>query len=175
VGPFQRRVKKALERIMRRPCILSILVLVASQITAAGPCKPKVLRPEVLEKIKPLLELRIKQDQDQLTFDGYWKGESPHTPRVEKRFEEILSDRSNAGDEAVAYLLFVYMGDHPAEEMECELIERGQRMLPIIDRYDACLPLTGLEPLPPHLHGPEGPHTWIKKRILGGQKCEWGD
>jgi len=58
------------------------------------------------------MELRIKQNQDQFTEDGRWKGESPHTPEIEKRFESLISNRAKVGDEAFAYLLSVYMGEH---------------------------------------------------------------
>jgi hypothetical protein len=130
--------------------------MLAPAAAAAEVCQPKILRPPVLKLIKPLMELRIKQTQDELTEDGRWKGESPRTPEIEKRFESILSNRTKVGDEAVAYLLNVYMGEHPGEELVCEVTNRGKRMLPLIAAYAECTPLTGLEPLPQFVRGSGG-------------------
>jgi len=143
-------------------------------VSAAGDtCTPKLLEPAVLKLIKPLMELRIQQNADQFTDDGRWKGESPHTPEVEKRLEALLNDRSKEGDEALAYLLGVYMGEHPEEELVCEVTNRGKRMLPLIQAYSKCPPVTGLEPLPKFVRGSGSLPQMAKDAILRGDHCEY--
>ena len=158
---------------MRTACLLTVLFVLAPATAAADICQPKMLRPPVLKLIKPLMDLRIKQNQDQFTEDGRWKGESPHTPEIQKRFESLLSDRSKVGDEALAYLLNVYMGEHPGEELVCEVTNRGKHMLPLITAYAKCTPLTGLEPLPKFVRGSGALPDMAKKSILSSKKCKY--
>lgn len=138
---------------------------------AGDACEPKLLRPAVLALVKPLLELRIQQNADQFTDDGVWKGESPHTPEVDRRFYSLLADHSRAGDEALAYLLYVYMGEHPGEELVCEVARRGERMLQFVDANSKCLPGTGLEPLPKYVRGSGLLPKMVRQQILSGNAC----
>src|SRR2546427_474410 len=102
---------------MARFVYWSLVVLcLASRAAWAAECHPKLLKPETLKLVKPLIQLRMQQASDNFTDDGRWKAESPVAPEVEKRFEALLVDRTLAGDEALAYLLNVYMGEHPGEE-----------------------------------------------------------
>jgi hypothetical protein len=125
--------------------------------------------------VKALMALRIKQSSDQFTDDGHWKGESPHTPEIEKLFEQLLRNRTRTGDAALAYLLNVYMGEHSGEELVCEATNRGKRMLSLIDAYSSCTPLTGLEPLPKFVQGSGSLPGMAKSRLLSGEKCEYDD
>ena len=144
-----------------------------SGIATALPCEPKMLRPEVLKLVKPLVELRTRQTTDQVTDEGMWKGESPVTPEVERRFEALLNDRTKAGDEALAYLLNIYMGEHSGEELVCEVTNRGKRMVSLIDRYSSCTPLTGLEPLHKFVRGSGTLPGMARAQILKGERCEY--
>lgn len=117
------------------------------------------------------MELRVKQNKDQFTEDGRWRGESQYTPEVEKRFYSILENRSHAGDEAVAYLLMVYMGEHLGEELVCEVINRGKRMLTLIREYKRCTPRIGIEPLPKFVQGSGYLPQYAEEGILKGEKC----
>jgi len=159
---------------VRSRCIW-VLLLMVSPGAFADACQPKMLRPEVLGLIKPLMELRIKQNQDQFTEDGRWKGESPYTPEVERQFESLLANRSKVGDAALAFLLNVYMGEHPGEELVCEFANRGKRMLPLIEEYAKCTPLTGLEPFPKYVRGSGALAQMAKEAILSGEKCAHED
>jgi hypothetical protein len=105
-----------------------------------------LLPSSALELVKPLMQLRDREADDELTDDGHWKKESPLTPKVDEAFERIVHDRSIAGDQALVYLLHVYLGEDRGEEIECELINRGKKMLPLIQQYEECTPTTGLEP-----------------------------
>lgn len=93
------------------------------------------------------MELRTQQAKESFTEDGHWVAESAVAPEVERRFEALLANHTAAGDEALVYLLNVYMGEHPGEELVCEVVNRGKRMVPLIRAYQACTPQIGLEPL----------------------------
>jgi hypothetical protein len=152
--------------------IAAILICIFAVTTVhADDCKPTSLSNEALKLIRPLMELRVKQHKDQFTEDGRWRGESKYTPEVEKRFYSILGNRSHAGDEAVAYLLNVYMGEHPGEELVCEVINRGKRMLTLIREYKRCTPLIGIEPLPKFVRGSGYLQQYAEEGILKGEKC----
>jgi hypothetical protein len=148
--------------------IICILLVTAA---SADDCKPSKLSDQSIKLIKPLMELRVRQNKEQFTEDGRWRGESQYTPDVEKRFYSILKNRSKAGDEAVAYLLNVYMGEHPGEELVCEVINRGKRMLPLIREYKKCIPLIGIEPLPMFIRGSGYLPQYAEEGILKGEKC----
>src|SRR6185312_6520267 len=134
---------------MQKAVLLSLLIFAAPGVAAACP----LLSPAALKMLKPLMALRNKQASDQFTQDGHWRGESPVTPEVEKRFYAVLANHSPAGDQALAYLLTVYMGEHPGEEMVCEAINRGKRLLPLIQSYSKCQPSVGAEPLHKFVQG----------------------
>jgi hypothetical protein len=117
------------------------------------------------------MELRIKQSRDQFTDDGRWKGESPHTAEVDRQFVALLRTRSRAGDQALAYLLTVYMGEHHGEELVCEVINRGSRMVPLIRSYRECQPLTGWEPLPRFVRGSGALAQFALDGLARGEPC----
>jgi len=148
-------------------CILIPLVALADD------CKPPLLSDEALRLVKPLLEVRIKESKEQFTEGGSWLGESQYTPEVGKRFYSVLQDRSSAGDEAVAYLLNVYMGEHLSEATVCEALNRGTRILPLIREYRRCSPLIGLEPLPRFVQGSGVLPGYAEEGILKGRKCRY--
>jgi hypothetical protein len=137
----------------------------------ASECVPKPLPQRALALIKPLMVLRTQQAKDNFTDDGRWITESPVTPKVEKRFEALLANRSAAGDEALAYLLNVYMGEHPGEELVCEVINRGKRMVPLIRAYHECTPLIGLEPLHKFVRGSGYLPNMALDSIKSGNGC----
>jgi hypothetical protein len=138
----------------------------------ANECVPEKLSSEALSMIKPLISLRIKQTADNFTEDGRWRGPSKHRLEVENRFFDILKNKTNVGDEAVVYLLNVYMGSHPGEEVVCEAINRGKRLLPLIKKYKECIPEIGLEPLPKGVKGSGHLPIYAIKGISKGEKCE---
>ncbi|MBI1810985.1 MAG: hypothetical protein HY035_08125 [Nitrospirae bacterium] len=154
-------------KIMTNTIICILLVTAAS----ADDCKPSKLSDQAIKLIKPLMELRVRQNKEQFTEDGRWRGESQYTPDVEKRFYSILKNRSKAGDEAVAYLLNVYMGEHSGEELVCEVINRGKRMLPLIREYKKCIPLIGIEPLHKFVRGSGYLPQYAEEGILKDEKC----
>lgn len=119
------------------------------------------------------MQLRIQQAKDNFTEDGHWIAGSPVAPEVEKRFEALRSDCTSAGDEALAYLLTVYMGEEPGEELVCEVINRGARMVPLISEFQKCAPLLDLEPLPKFVRGFGSLPSMALKGISSGKGCHY--
>lgn len=135
-----------------------------------------VLGAETLRLVRPLMELRIKQHEEQFTDGGRWRGESQYTPDVDRLFETLLENRTRAGDEALAFLLGVYMGEHQGEELVCEIINRGTRMVPVVKAYRSCQPLTGPEPFPQFVT--MGSRVLFKYALEGlatGKSCKYED
>lgn len=154
--------------------LLIVLALCATSLLAsAADCRPQLLPTRALKLVKPLLVLRLQQVKDQFTADGRWVAESPVTPRVENLFESLLANRTTAGDEALAYLLNIYLGEHSGEELTCEVTNRGKRMIPLIRAYQQCLPLTGLEPLPKFVQGSGSLPGMALDGIASGNVCQY--
>ena len=156
-----------------RTVIPTIVGLFITFPSLAADCEPPKLSKDALQLVKPLMELRIKQNKEQFTEDGRWKGESQYTPEVERRFYALLENRTKAGDEAVAYLLNVYMGEHPGEELVCEVVNRGKRMLPLIKSFSKCMPVVGVEPLPKFVQGSGFLPKYAIAGITKGERCEF--
>jgi len=154
-----------------RLLVLCFVGLFISGTSLPADCVPPQLSSDALQLVKPLMELRIKQNEEQFTEDGRWKGESQYTPAVEKRFYAILENRTKAGDEAMAYLLNVYMGEHPGEELVCEAINRGKQILPLIKAYSECIPMVGVEPLPKFVKGSGVLPGYAIEGIMKAEKC----
>lgn len=155
-----------------RTIIFGIFTLILSVPCMAADCIPQKLSKDSLKLVRPLMALRIKQNHEQFTKDGHWKGESKYTPEVEKQFNAILDNTSRAGDEAVAYLLNVYMGEYQGEELVCEAINRGKRMIPLIKSYSKCIPRIGVEPLPKYVKGSDLLYRYALVGINKGEKCQ---
>ena len=140
---------------------------------ASTDCRRPVLSNKTISVLKPLMTLRNQQASDEFYADGRWRGESPVSNEVERRFNQILSDHSKSGDEAIAYLLTVYMGEAPGEELVCEATNRGRKILPLIRRYSKCQPLVGAEPLNQYVGRPSTLPAQVIRAIEAGQKCGW--
>lgn len=135
-------------------------------------CNPTSLSPSALNLLKPLMELRVKQNEEQFTKDGHWRGESQYSVEVTRQFYSVLENHTVAGDEAVAYLLNVYMGEHPGEELVCEAINRGKRLFPLVKSFSECTPQIGIEPLPKFVRGSGVLPRYAVEGIAKGEKCE---
>jgi hypothetical protein len=165
----QRGVREIMKRIH---LLLSFLLMSFVSICIAAECTPPKMSIKAKEILKPLMELRNRQAKEQFTDDGRWRGESAVSPQVEERFYAILNNKSRAGDEAIAYLLTVYMGEHPGEELVCESINRGRRMLPLVKAYHRCQPTIGVEPLHKFVQGSGVLPPEVIEAISKGRKCE---
>lgn len=116
--------------------------LYVSAVVMAADFKPEQLSAPALSLVKPFLSEEI------YTRASINKGWDEHQKRKYELLDKIIKDTSRAGDETIAYLIHLYNGEHPDEELSCEAIIRGKRILPLLRSYSACLPTTGLEPLP---------------------------
>jgi hypothetical protein len=145
--------------------------LLLGLIAHAEGCRPPLLSKGALKLVKRLIEYRIKEDTTEFNEDGGYGDQDLYAREVEKRFTAIMENRSKAGDEALAYLLNIYMGEGPDEDMVCEAINRGKRMLPLIREYRKCIPLIGLEPLPGPVRGSGSLPALAEEGILKGEKC----
>jgi hypothetical protein len=94
---------------------------------------------------------------------------------VERRLYSILADRSPSGDQALVYLLTVYMGEHPGEELVCEAANRGKRLIPLIRSYSKCQPLVGAEPLHKFVQGSGVLPVDAIQAIESGSRCSWDE
>jgi hypothetical protein len=135
----------------------------------AGP--PKQLSAPAVAVLKPLMKLRNRQVSDQFTADGRWRGESRVTPEVERRIYRVLRNRTPAGDEAVAYLVTVYMGEHFGEEIDCEATNRGKRVLPLVQAFRLHKPDIGVQ-LSPIVRGEPYFGQDVVASIKKGERCE---
>lgn len=59
----------------------------------------------------------------------------PKWQQLERRLQRLFADKTREADEAVVILMSFYLGEHNGEELEENLLDRGPRMIPIIDRY----------------------------------------
>ena len=82
-----------------------------------------------------------------------------------------MENRTHVGDDALAYLLNVYLGVDLGEKLVCEAVSRGKRMLPVIRAFRECLPAIGLEPLPARVSGSGFFPLEAEEKILEGGNC----
>ena len=154
---------------------LAVLACSGKPPATDGPCQPRLLPAGALAVVKPLVKLRIEQHRDEFGDGGRWKGASPRSPEVERRLEALLENRTPDGDVALAYLLGIYMGEHPGEEMVCEAVNRGVRMVPFLRAARDCRSATGLEPLPTILVLDDVLYDDALRELALGHRCEYED
>ena len=139
----------------------------------AGECRPQPMRQGVLALVKPLMELREQETRENYDTDGRWTGKSKLRPEIDKKFEALLSNRTKVGDKALAYLLTVYLGEGPGEELVCEVINRGKRMTPLVETAASCAPLIGIEPLHRFVQGSGHLPGMALQGIKSGKPCRY--
>jgi hypothetical protein len=133
---------------------VALLFLMSFSLSSfATDCMPVELSKDAKAILVPLMTLRNQQATEQFFDDGSWRGESSVSPEVEARFNAVLANRSKAGNEALAYLSTVYMGEHSGEELVCEAVNRGKRVQRLVKAYHHCQPVIGVEPLHPFVRG----------------------
>ena len=108
----------------------------------ASPCRSTKLREPVRKLVIPILKAHadVMYPLVDGTF-GYREG-SEADERFQQLYYGVLELKTRASDEALAALLWFYLGDHPHEELICEIRSRGQHMLPILAKYSLCKPET---------------------------------
>lgn len=128
---------------------------------------------EASELVRPyLVEYRAAIENEFVyDADGNFVGPTPHWRETERLLDELLKNESSDADQAVAYLLFLYTGEHSGSQIVCEASRRGERMLQIIEAYQKALPKTGLEPYPKAMKGSGVLTTEALRLIRGGKTC----
>lgn len=59
----------------------------------------------------------------------------PKWDELDRRLDTLFSNNTKEGDEAVVILTSFYLGEHEGEEVEENLLSRGPRMIPLVERY----------------------------------------
>ena len=151
---------------------VALLVFVTISAATVGAATYARLSPGAVALLKPLMQLRNRQATDEFTPDGRWRAPSPVASEVERRIYAILKNRTPAGDEAVAYLVTVYMGEHFGEEIYCEAVNRGKTILPLVRAFRANQPAVGAEPLHKFVRGESYFGGDVVASLRKGERCE---
>jgi hypothetical protein len=59
----------------------------------------------------------------------------PKWDELDRRLDALFANHTKEADEAVVILTSFYLGEHEGEEVEENLLSRGPRMIPLIERY----------------------------------------
>jgi hypothetical protein len=105
-----------------------------------APCPVGTLGDKAAGLLVPIVRERVAAYREEFNSQGEYRGESAHTREFEKRFYALLDKRTPVADEALAVLPHIYIGEHRGEELECEIIHRGGRMLGHLETFQSCLP-----------------------------------
>jgi hypothetical protein len=60
---------------------------------------------------------------------------SPKWQELDRRLSKLFGNKTKDGDEAVVILMSFYIGESTAEELHENLLSRGPRMIPLLERY----------------------------------------
>ena len=133
----------------------SILASLALAGTATPPAR-------VQQRLRPTMETYAKVKAG---------GDTEATASsLDAALSSLLNDQSPVGDEALAVLLGFYIGEHPAEDIACELVHRGKRVEKYLSKYQAAevaLPLVAM-PLPEAVRSE---YPLVIRRVRAGERC----
>lgn len=103
----------------------AIILLVLSMVISA--CNPSWAVPNSpIQVATHVLEARPLEGKQRNANDFQ---------QVERRLENLYANSSPQADEAVVILMSFYLGESNGEELYENLLSRGPRMIPIIERY----------------------------------------
>ena len=141
---------------------IATLTLLCLAPLACQSAEPVTLSPAVTHLVKPVLT----------SFALYAKNETTvTTAKFEAALDAVLFDRSPVGTEALAVLAGIYIGEHGAEDVSCELVARGASALPHLQNLS-----TGVVTVPGinmrSFHRTPGEYAIILERIQRGEHCE---
>lgn len=94
-------------------CIGTLFLLVSLSVQA---CEALVSK-DADRLLAPIINHRASAFAEEFDKDRRWKGESKHTVAMKKELLRLLRTPSRAGDEAIAALSRVYLGEHSGEEV----------------------------------------------------------
>jgi hypothetical protein len=136
----------------------AIVLLAALPVVAGSVTPPKA----VLQQVATVISAHSEATR---TGEAAASGD-----RLESALSAVLSDRSRVGDESLAVLLGLYLGEHPNEDISCELVARGKRVLEYLRKYESAKVL-----LPGVSSGSLQPikteYPVVMRRIQAGERC----
>jgi hypothetical protein len=142
---------------MRVFTLTLILGLAASPVFGAEVLPPKRVRALV----RPVFAAysRVLRAETEETANG-----------LENTLAHVFKDKSSVGDEALAVLLGFYLGEHSGEDISCELVSRGSRVLKKLEKYRSA---TIVIPGAPQgsLRAKSAEYTGLIARIRSGETC----
>jgi hypothetical protein len=59
----------------------------------------------------------------------------PKWDELDRRLDALFANSTKEADEAVVILVSFYLGEHECEEVDENLVSRGPRMIPLVERY----------------------------------------
>jgi hypothetical protein len=137
-------------------CLVSLVSSAAETVT---------LRPAVAHLVSPVLR----------AYAHYVMNQTRLGPdKLEAALETVLYDRSKEGTEALAVLAGIYIGEHSAEDVSCELVARGAVAVPFLRLYSTSpvkMPGVDMRRFERNTSQYEG----LIQRIDNGEHCERED
>ena len=98
--------------------------------------------------------------------------ENEHTiATLENALARIFRQNNRASDEALAVLVEFYVGEHSGEDIFCELVHRGKRVLPLLAKYHGrriTVPGVEMSRTQPN----DTLYAGVQKEIREGRSCE---
>ena len=111
-----------------QPAIMPKKILVAVAIFAiafsAIACKRPNTAADLASNVVDIASEALLKD------DG-----GPKWDELDRRLDALFANNTKEGDEAIVILTSFYLGEHEGEEVEENLLRRGPRMIPLIERY----------------------------------------
>jgi hypothetical protein len=141
----------------------------------ASPAPPPRLSASAAALLRPVISEYLAHAEEFDTSGRSLGLESPHRAVFEERCERLLATKGHAADEAIAALMCFYVGEHWGEELMCETLRRGKRMVPYLRRFLHEVPVTGLEPKDGGTFTSAYPTSEeVLRRIeAGDEPCKW--
>ena len=135
-----------------------INLLFAIAVTSASVHVPKPAAALAAPVLNAMVDVRSGENQRNLRA-------------LDDAVEAVCNKRTPASDEALAVLLQFYVGEHSSEDISCELVHRGRRVLPFLEKYHGRqivvpgVDMSRTEPL-------DTLYEEVRHRIRAGEKCE---
>ena len=140
---------------------------------AAMPVSIAAPSAAALTLLRPLVDDRIRSHAEEFDADGRWIEESPYSRLYLARLDTLLERRDALGDEALAAAWRIYLGEHSAGEIKCEILARGSRMLPLVRSFGPQLATTWIPELTPRLALDTTFTADVVRSLTSGSTCDF--
>ena len=125
-------------------------------------CKSERLRPGVDRLVSPVLKaLKVAASKN-----DWWD------KTYEKQFYRLIEAKSTDAREARVALMAYYVGEHYGEELVCAVEADGKGMIPLLDKYKQCRPVSSAEPIPSRFLVEPTLYGYALDGLRKGEKCE---